>query len=68
MCVYVVAETCSCSDFWELVVAHEVVQHSAAVSVSCMSTDLMGSYQQPVTVSDNPSVKQQEVCYGESIL
>lgn len=56
MCVYiyVVAETCSCSDFQELVVTHEVIQHSAAVSVSCMSKDLMGSYQQPVTVSDKP--------------
>lgn len=54
MCVYAVAETIiSCSDFQELVVTHEVVQHSAAVSVSCTPKDLIGSYQQPVTVSDN---------------
>lgn len=53
VCIYVVAETCSCSNFQELDVTREVVQHPAAVSVSCMSKDLMGSYQESVTVSDN---------------
>lgn len=61
ICVYVVAETFSCSDFQELVVTHEVVQQSAAASVSCMSKDLMGSYQQLVTVSDKLLLNKKSV-------
>lgn len=47
------AETCSFSDFQVLDVTHEVVQQSAPMTVSCMSKVIMGSYQQPITLSDN---------------
>lgn len=53
VCVYVVAETCSFGDFQVLDVTHEVFQQSAPMTVSCLLKAITGSYQQPVTVSDN---------------